>query len=137
MALPQQFLSYSNFELAFTRIVRAGHKDYKRFHRHLFSSYNLALKENLGDPIKDIKGGWIMSAKEQVTRELDNLSEAELKQVAEYVAFLKFRTRLNQISTLDEAQLSALYSEFADEDRRLAEEGMSDYAKGLAKEDTP
>ena len=28
-------------------------------------------------------------------------------------------------------------SEFADEDRRLAEEGMSDYAKGLAKEDTP
>jgi hypothetical protein len=78
-----------------------------------------------------------MSVKEQVTRELDNLSEAELKQVAEYVAFLKFRTRLNQIPTLDEAQLSVLYSEFADEDRRLAEEGMSDYAKGLAKEDTP
>jgi hypothetical protein len=78
-----------------------------------------------------------MSVREQVTRELDNLSGAEHKQVAECVAFLKFRTRLNQISPLDEAQLSALYSEFADEDRRLAEEGMSDYAKGLAKEDTP
>jgi hypothetical protein len=41
------------------------------------------------------------------------------------------------MSSLDEAQLAALYSEFADEDRMLAEEGISDYAKGLAKEDTP
>jgi hypothetical protein len=78
-----------------------------------------------------------MSVKEQVTRELDNLSEAELKQVAEYVAFLKFRARVTGMPTPNEAQLAALYSEFADEDRRLAEEGMSDYAKGLAKEDTP
>jgi hypothetical protein len=78
-----------------------------------------------------------MSVKEQAARELDSLSEAELKQVAEYVAFLKFRTRFNQMSSLDEAQLAVLYSEFADEDRMLAEEGMSDYAKGLAKEDTP
>ena len=78
-----------------------------------------------------------MSVKEQVARELDSLSEAELKQVAEYVAFLKFRTRFNQMSSLDDAQLAVLYSEFADEDRMLAEEGMSDYAKGLAKEDTP
>lgn len=57
MALPQQFLSYSNFELAFTRVVRFSHKEYKQFYRHLFSSYNLALKENLGDRIKDIKSG--------------------------------------------------------------------------------
>ena len=78
-----------------------------------------------------------MSVKEQVARELDSLSEAELKQVAEYVAFLKFRARVNRMPSLDEAQLAALYSEFADEDRMLAEEGMSDYAKGLVKEDTP
>ncbi|GFP24716.1 hypothetical protein HKBW3S43_01041 [Candidatus Hakubella thermalkaliphila] len=36
----------------------------------------------------------------------------------------------------DEPQLAALYAEFGDEDRKLAEEGMSDYAKGLIKEDT-
>jgi hypothetical protein len=78
-----------------------------------------------------------MSVKEQVARELDSLSEAELKQVAEYVAFLKFRARFNQMPSLDEPQLAALDSEFADEDRMFAEEGMSDYAKGLAKEDTP
>jgi hypothetical protein len=55
MALPQQFLSYSNFELAFTRVMRSSHKEYKHFYRHLFSSYNLALKENLSNLIKDIK----------------------------------------------------------------------------------
>ena len=78
-----------------------------------------------------------MSVKEQITRELDNLSEAELKQVAEYMAFLKFRARVTRMPAPNEAELATLYSEFADEDRRLAEEGMSDYAKGLAKEDTP
>lgn len=77
-----------------------------------------------------------MSIKEQVTQELDKLSETELKQVAEYVAFLKFQARIKQIPSVDESQLEALYKEFSEEDRRLAEEGMSDYAEGLAKEDS-
>lgn len=76
-----------------------------------------------------------MSIKEQVVQELYSLSEANLKQVAEYVAFLKFRDRVKSISEFDELQLAALYAEFADEDRELAEEGMSDYAEGLMKED--
>lgn len=77
-----------------------------------------------------------MSIKEQVTQELDSLSETELKQVAEYVAFLRFRARIKSMPALDETQLAVLYAEFADEDRQLAEDGMSDYAKGLIKEDT-
>ena len=77
-----------------------------------------------------------MSIKEHVTQELDSLSEADLKQVADYVAFLKFRARVKLIPALDEIQLATLYTEFADEDRKLAEEGMSAYAEGLAKEDT-
>ncbi|GFP26325.1 hypothetical protein HKBW3S25_01816 [Candidatus Hakubella thermalkaliphila] len=76
-----------------------------------------------------------MSIKEQVTQELDSLSEAELKEIAEYVTFLKFRARVKATQALAETQLAALYAEFADEDRKLAEEGMSDYAKGLIKED--
>ncbi|GFP24415.1 hypothetical protein HKBW3S09_01882 [Candidatus Hakubella thermalkaliphila] len=76
-----------------------------------------------------------MSIKEQVTQELDSLSEAELKEIAEYVTFLKFRARVKARPALAETQLAALYAEFADEDRKLAEEGMSDYAKGLIKED--
>ena len=35
----------------------------------------------------------------------------------------------------DEIRLAALYAEFADEDRKLAEEGLSDYNEGLTKED--
>lgn len=77
-----------------------------------------------------------MSTKQEVAQELENLSETELKQVVEYLAFLKFRARVKYTPTLDETQLATLYAEFADEDRELAEEGMSDYAEGLMKEDT-
>ena len=75
-----------------------------------------------------------MSIKEQVVEELKTLSEAELKEVAEYLAFLKFRAR-RAAPSLDESQLGALYAEFADEDRNLAEEGVADYAVGLMEED--
>ncbi len=78
-----------------------------------------------------------MSIKELVVQELDSLSEPELRQVAEYLAFLRFRVRIRPMPEFDETQLAVLYAEFADKDRTLAEEGMSDYAKGLMKEDIP
>ena len=77
-----------------------------------------------------------MSMKEQVAHELDGLSADDLQQVSEYVAFLKFRARVSHTPAFGESQLAALYSAFADEDRLLAEEGISDYIEGLAKEDT-
>ena len=46
-----------------------------------------------------------MSLKELVTQKLNSLSEAELQQVAEFVAFLKFRARLGATPALDETQL--------------------------------
>ncbi|NJN94308.1 MAG: hypothetical protein HC875_09560 [Anaerolineales bacterium] len=76
-----------------------------------------------------------MTLKEQVVQELNSLSETEIKQVAEYVAFLKFRTRHPLTFTLNETKLAALYAEFAEEDRELAEAGMADYSAGLARED--
>jgi hypothetical protein len=57
MDLPRDFLRYANFELAFTRIVRGGNKEYKSLYRHLFSSFNLALAENCGDLIDDLRRG--------------------------------------------------------------------------------
>ena len=75
-----------------------------------------------------------MSTKEQILEELETLSEAEIKDVAEYLAFLKYRSQ-NRRSSVDEAQLADLYAEFAEEDRNLAEEGMPDYNNGLMKED--
>ena len=74
-----------------------------------------------------------MSTKEQVLEEIESLSETEIKEVAEYLAFLKYRSQ-NKSPVVDESQLAALYAEFAEEDRNLAEEGMPDYAEGLMKE---
>jgi hypothetical protein len=75
-----------------------------------------------------------MSTKEQVLEEIETLSEAEVEEVAEYVAFLKYRSR-SKPRVVDDSRLASLYAEFADEDQRVAEEGMADYAEGLAKED--
>jgi hypothetical protein len=75
-----------------------------------------------------------MSTKEQVLEEIETLSEAELKEVADYLAYLKHRSQ-NKSSVVDESQWGTLYAEFAEEDRNLAEEGMSDYAEDLMKED--
>ena len=76
-----------------------------------------------------------MSVKEQVIQRLDTLSEAELVQVPEFLAFLKFRAWLQPMPDLDEAQLATLYAVCADEDRELAEEGMVEYVHGLCQED--
>jgi hypothetical protein len=66
----------------------------------------------------------VTSIKKQVAQALNSLSEAELQQVAEYVAFLRFRARVAPLPAIDETQLATLYAEFADEDRALAEEGL-------------
>ncbi|MBE7470980.1 MAG: hypothetical protein DPW09_28725 [Anaerolineae bacterium] len=76
-----------------------------------------------------------MTLKEQIVQELNSLSETEIKQVAEYVAFLKFRTRHPLTLPLNETKLASLYAEFAEEDRELAEAGIADYSAGLARED--
>jgi hypothetical protein len=75
-----------------------------------------------------------MSTKEQILEEIKTLSETEIKEVAEYLAFLKYRSQ-SKSRVVNESQLAALYAEFAEEDRNLAEEGMADYAEGLMKED--
>lgn len=72
-----------------------------------------------------------MSLKEFVAHEVETLEENELQAVAEYVSFLKFRSR----ASVGEARLASLYSEFEQEDRELAELGMNDYAHALARED--
>jgi len=76
-----------------------------------------------------------MSVKEQVARALDGLTEGELQQLAEYLAFVKFRSRIHPTSPLNATQLAKLYAECAEEDRSLAEDGMTDYSHGLLEED--
>ena len=78
-----------------------------------------------------------MTFREQALHGIANLGEEELRQVVEYMAFLRYRARQRKMPDFGEAEMAALYAEFADEDRQLAEEGMADYAEGLAVEDTP
>ena len=76
-----------------------------------------------------------MSIKEDVLQRLDTLSEAELAQVAEFMAFLKFRARFQPMPALADTQLAMPYAACAEEDRALSEEGMAEYVHGLCQED--
>ncbi|WP_036832888.1 MULTISPECIES: hypothetical protein [Planktothrix] len=73
--------------------------------------------------------------KHLIQKELEKLDQEQLKQVFEFIAFLKFRARLVTITAIDETNLAALYSEFAEEDQQLAELGISEYAELLKHED--
>lgn len=65
----------------------------------------------------------MVSVKEQLIKEIQALPEAHAKQVADYLAFLKYQERkaARQMNELDEAEMAALYAEFAEEDQQLAE----------------
>ena len=71
--------------------------------------------------------------RENVIETIQTLNDTQLNEVAEYLAFLKFRSRRSSRPSLDTKQVAALYAEFADEDRKLAEQGISDYYDGLIK----
>jgi hypothetical protein len=77
----------------------------------------------------------MISTREKVVKGLSDLTEAQLRQVAEYLEFLKFRERRKNELLLGDAELEALYAEFADEDRELAENGLTEYAANLERED--
>jgi hypothetical protein len=72
---------------------------------------------------------------EALKQDLDQLTHDQLQQVADFIAFLKFRNQRHRRVILNPTQLAALFTEFADEDRALAEAGMSDYAAMLHQED--
>jgi hypothetical protein len=69
---------------------------------------------------------------EDLTPDLANLSSQQIQQVADFIAFLKFRDRPTRKIAPD--QFAAM-AEFADDDRAMAEAGMGDYATLLAQED--
>ena len=72
--------------------------------------------------------------KETLKQDIDRLNDQQLKQIADFIAFLKFQSKLSQPKP-DLNQFAHLYQEFADEDRELAEIGISKYAKSLNHDD--
>lgn len=65
---------------------------------------------------------------QELLKSFDHLPTAEKREVASEIIRRTFALDRDQ---LDETQLTALYAEFADDDRRLAEEGIEDYERGL------
>ena len=78
----------------------------------------------------------MISTKEKVVTGLAELNDTQLQTVAEFLEFLKFRERRKAEPQFDDDALEALYAEFADEDRELAEVGLAEYAINLEREDT-
>ena len=76
-------------------------------------------------------------------QDIDRLTKEQIQQVADFIAFLKFRecseNRLRQSHhspvMLDSTRMANLFAEFADEDRALTNAGMSDYDAMLHRED--
>jgi hypothetical protein len=89
------------------------------------------------DDDRSIVGDNIMTVREYVNQTVELLDEAELAELADYLAYLRFRARSHAIPPIDAKRVSSLYAEAEEEDRILAETGMVDYAAGLAKEDSP
>ena len=62
----------------------------------------------------------------------DHLPEPEKREVASEIIRRTFAIDHDEVN---EALLAKLYAEFADDDRRLAEEGLQDYERSLVGED--
>lgn len=71
---------------------------------------------------------------ESVKQQIDLLTKEQLIEVADFIAFLKFRKRCST-TNLDISELTKLATDFAEDDYQLAEAGMSDYATMLNQED--
>jgi hypothetical protein len=72
---------------------------------------------------------------EALKQDLDGLTHKQLQQVADFIDFLKFRNQRRHRVISEPTQMAALFTEFAEEDRALAEAGMGDYAVMLQQED--
>ena len=77
----------------------------------------------------------MMITKEEIVQTVQSLSKTELEQLAQYLAFIKYQSRIKPNPPFDENELSVLYREFGTEDRELAEERIPDYAGALSQED--
>ncbi|MEM8831150.1 MAG: hypothetical protein AAGE96_17590 [Cyanobacteria bacterium P01_G01_bin.19] len=74
-------------------------------------------------------------SQEHLTKKIKELNDQQLKQVSEFIDFLKFKDRSANLK-IDETEMAQLYQELAKEDRQLAELGMDEYAEALSREDS-
>ena len=74
--------------------------------------------------------------REKISSEITVLNDVQLRQVAEFLDYLKFKEKTKRPRQFDESQIAKLYQEFGEEeDRELAESGLAEYAEKLTFED--
>ena len=71
------------------------------------------------------------TAGEDLLRSFDLLTDQEKREIVSEIIRRTFASTVQ----VNESELAALYSESAQEDRHLAEQGMEDYDSGLLVED--
>ena len=76
----------------------------------------------------------MLTMKDKIGQESATLNDNKLQAVIEYIEFLKHRPVAYQPDMTDE-EMKALYAEFAEEDRQMAEEGVSYSLKGIESEE--
>jgi hypothetical protein len=76
-----------------------------------------------------------MDLKEHVLHEIDTLNQNELNQLVQYISYLKKKSIFNNPDLIIEKKVLNDYTDFSDEDRMVAEEGIGDYNRNLLQED--
>ena len=77
----------------------------------------------------------MVNTREKVSSDIINLNEFQLRQVAEFLDYLKFKEKNKRPRQFDEPEIAKLYQEFGEEDRELSESGLADYKENLNSED--
>lgn len=75
-----------------------------------------------------------MIVKEKIVQAIENLDEGQLQKLAEFIALLEVKKECIK-EEKEIKKYASLYAEFAEEDRQIAEEGMSHYTELLQLED--
>lgn len=77
-----------------------------------------------------------MLTKDEITRMIEDFDESELHKIAEFMMFLKFRSKFHR-PALNERNLECLYAEFAETDRLEANEGIEKLNSGHDHQRSP
>jgi hypothetical protein len=73
----------------------------------------------------------MIAIKEQIKNNLEFLNEQQLLESADFSAFLKIRSKIQNHASIN----YSLFSKYENEDSALAELGMTDYNTALLEED--
>jgi hypothetical protein len=73
--------------------------------------------------------------KERINQAIASLSDIQLRQVADFLDYLKFKEKSKRPRKFDESEIAKLYQEFEAEDRELAESDLADFVENLKFED--